>query len=331
MNVIISNTQHEMLSTLEIDIIKTMQGEFEVDELISTFKDFFFGRMILDITAIKNYHDVNVLQKLSINLDVEKIILVLSNQDPDSSGTSFLSKLVSMGMYNFTTNMEGIKYLLDHPNSYRDVAHIQQFTELSNTVSQKVTGGTKIIGVKNVTDHAGSTSFIYMLKKDLEQSHGLAVGAIELNRHDFQYFSNEKNMVSATPETIATEVLKLNTADIVLIDLNEDDDSTGICNDILYLIEPSSIKLSKLIKKDRRSFEKLAGKKIILNKSLLGSGDITNFEYESNSKVFSSIPPVNDREKTNVFQTLLAKLGMVGQKTEASEEEKGKIFGLFKF
>ena len=31
-----------------------------------------------------------------------------------------------MGIYNFTRNKEGILYLLDHPNSYRDVAHIHQ-------------------------------------------------------------------------------------------------------------------------------------------------------------------------------------------------------------
>ncbi len=328
MNVIISNTQQQMLSTLDIDVIKTMNGEFEVDELISIFKDFFFGRMILDITAIKDFRNVNTLQKLSINLDVEKIILVLPNQDPETSATSFLSKLVSMGIYNFTTNIEGIRYLLDHPNSYRDVAHIQQFTELSNTVSEKVSGGTKILGVKNITDHAGSTSFIYMLKKDLEQSHGLSVGAIEINRHDFQYF-NEQNMVSATPENIATEVLKITGVDIILIDLNEDDDSSGICHDILYLLEPSSIKLNKLMKKDRRSLEKLAGKKIILNQSLLSSGDITNFEYESKSKVFYSVPPVNDRERTGVFKNLLGKLGIITVKKEETEE-KGKILGLFK-
>ncbi len=328
MNVIISNTQQQMLSTLDIDIIKTMNGEFEVDELISIFKDFFFGRMILDITAIKDYRNVNTLQKLSINLDVEKIILVLPNQDPETSSTSFLSKLVSMGIYNFTTNIEGIKYLFDHPNSYRDVAHVQQFTELSNTVSEKVSGGTRILGVKNITDHAGSTSFIYMLKKDLEQSHGLSVGAIEINRHDFQYF-NEKNMVSATPENIATEILKITGVDVILIDLNDDDDSSGVCHDILYLLEPSSIKLNKLMKRDRRSLEKLAGKKIILNQSLLNSGDITNFEYESKSKVFYSVPPVNDRERTGVFKNLLGKLGVITVKKEETEE-KGKILGLFK-
>ena len=55
MNVIISNKNSALLENLGIDIIKEMHGEFDVDEIISTFQNFFYQRMILDITAIKNY------------------------------------------------------------------------------------------------------------------------------------------------------------------------------------------------------------------------------------------------------------------------------------
>ena len=41
MNVIISNKNHEILENLGIDVIKEMNGEFEVDEIISTFQNFF--------------------------------------------------------------------------------------------------------------------------------------------------------------------------------------------------------------------------------------------------------------------------------------------------
>ena len=57
MNVIISNKNQLLLENLGIDIIKEMNGEFEVDEIIATFQNFFYQRMILDITAIKNYKD----------------------------------------------------------------------------------------------------------------------------------------------------------------------------------------------------------------------------------------------------------------------------------
>ena len=75
MNVIVSNKNQLLLENLGIDIIKEMNGEFEVDEIIATFQNFFYQRMILDITSIKNYTDIVNLQKLSISLDMEKIIL----------------------------------------------------------------------------------------------------------------------------------------------------------------------------------------------------------------------------------------------------------------
>lgn len=328
MNVIISNKLQPMLAQLDIDVIKSLNGEFEVDELVDNFKNFFFGRMILDITAIKDYQDITNIQKLSLNLDVEKIILVLPN-DQETSATSYLTKVISMGIYNFTTNLEGIRYLMDHPNSYRDVAHIQQLNELSDTVVAKVQSGTHIIGIKNVTDHAGSTTLIYMLKKELEQSYGMNVVAMEIGRRDFSYF-RDKNMISTTKDQLANEILKAKQVDVILIDLNDSDDSEGSCNDILYLIEPTSIKLNKLMARDRKIFEKLRGKKIVLNKSLLSNGDIMDFEYESKSKVFYNIPPLNDREKTNAFKDLLVKLSVVTPEKE-DKEEKNKILGLFKF
>ena len=82
--------------------------------------------MILDITAIKDYKKIDNLQKLVISIDADKIILLLDD-DPESSSPAFQSKLISMGIYNFTQTVEGINYLYNHPNSYRDVAHIQQF------------------------------------------------------------------------------------------------------------------------------------------------------------------------------------------------------------
>ena len=54
MNVIVSNKYAAMLSSLstKIDLIKTVDGEFQVDDLIAQFDNFFFNKMILDITAI---------------------------------------------------------------------------------------------------------------------------------------------------------------------------------------------------------------------------------------------------------------------------------------
>ena len=68
MNVIVANKNQNLLNTLDVDIIKSMNGEFTVDEIIGTFSNFFFNRMFLDITAIKDYTEVSTMQKLSMNM-----------------------------------------------------------------------------------------------------------------------------------------------------------------------------------------------------------------------------------------------------------------------
>ncbi|HIS37931.1 MAG TPA: hypothetical protein IAB45_00270 [Candidatus Onthousia faecavium] len=325
MNVIIANEAKSLLSGLDIDVIKSVDGVHTADEIVEMFKNFFYARMILDITAIKDYQDITNIQKISIGLDADKIILLLPNTEASTS-SSYLSKIISMGIYNFTTTLDGVKYFLEHPNSYKDVAHIQQLNDLSVTINDKVTTGSRIIGIKNITDHAGSTTLIYMLKKELEQSYGMSVVAIEVNRHDFLYF-NSHNMISVNDENLMTEIVKHKEATIILIDLN-DSDNEGVCGDVLYLIEPSSIKLNKLMTRNRRIFEELKGRKIILNKSLLSNSDIMDFEYEGRTKVFYNIPPLNDRIKNPVLSDFLNKIGLVNKPKE--KDAGGKIFGLFK-
>ena len=167
MNVIVANKYQSMLEGLGIDVIKKKIGEFEVEDIINEFQNFFFQRMILDITALKNYRDIKTLQKLSINLDMDKVILLLDDT-ADSTSTDYLSKLISMGIYNFTKNVEGIMYLYNNPNSYRDVAHIQQldFNGGQDVVVEKyesTVSGTRIIGVKNVTKQSGATTLTYLI------------------------------------------------------------------------------------------------------------------------------------------------------------------------
>ena len=66
MNVIVSNKYAAMLSNLNIDLIKSINGEFNVDDLIAQFDNFFFNKMVLDITAIANYEDISQIQRLSL-------------------------------------------------------------------------------------------------------------------------------------------------------------------------------------------------------------------------------------------------------------------------
>ena len=324
MNIVVANLLDDKLNSLNVEIIKKVNGEFEANELIKMFSNFFYNKMILDITAIKNYSDLKNLQVLSSNMDMSKIIFLLDDT-PQAASSLFLSKLISMGIYNFTKNKEGIEYLMNHTNTYKDVAHIHQIDNLTKEVTNKVIEkNVKVLGFKNLTSHAGATSLIYMLKKQLTLNYKVA--ALEVDRTDFIYY-NDKDMYSTTNADLFDEIVRLSPMyDILLVDLNVSGDE-GVCNDVLYLLEPSTIKLNKLIRRQGDIFDKLGGKKIVLNKSLLDTKDVSDFEYEAKAKVYYSIPPLNDRMFSRNLDSLLARLGFTKQ---VNKEDKQQMMGFFK-
>lgn len=329
MNVIISNQANDLLSSMNIDVIKKINGVFSSDEIISNFSNFYYERLILDITALKDYTDIKNLQKLSINLDASKMIILLDGSSYTSS-SEFISKLISVGIYNFTKNVDGIMYLMSHPNSYKDVANLQKIDEQPDEYIKTQMGGTKIIGVKNLTDHAGSTTLIYKLKNQLEKNY--KVIAIEIDKKDFIYF-NDRNMFSFTNDQFNNELLKINSnVEVILVDLNNSNQEK-CCNDVIYLLEPSIIMLNKLISRNRNILNNISGKKVILNKSMLSPKDINEFEMEANIKTFYSLPPINDRMPSVAVDNFLVRLGFFKQKN--SEENSNSlindgILGLFK-
>ena len=330
MNVIVSNKNQLLLENLGIDIIKDMNGEFEVDEIIATFQNFFYQRMILDITAIKNYTDIVNLQKLSISLDMNKMILLLDGTET-TSNPIFLSNLVSMGIYNFTKNVEGIQYLYNTPNTYRDVA---QFHRLDATFGNAAVNnpqakymapvvevapqpefhGTRVIGVKNVTRQSGASSLVYMMKNELSKHY--SVVGIEVDKTDFNYFK-DKNLISTITSEVGSVINKHKDKDIIIVDINNSIVAEGFCQDVLYLIEPSIIKLQKLMTLNATALQGLKDKKVILNQSLLSSGEVANFEYEARVKVFYNLEPLNERsKKLPELNKLLVKLGFTKQQSE---------------
>lgn len=318
MNVIVANKQQALLANLNIDIIKTINGEFTADEIVEQFSNFFFGRMILDLTALKDYKDLRNLQKISISLAVEKIIIVLPLDDPECNTPQFLSKLISMGVYNFTSNIEGINYLLQNPNSYRDVAHLHQIDEPiviekqvmvpgENTTTY-VQSASTVIGIKNLTDGAGATTLCNLIKKELK-NRGMSVVAIEVGKRDFMYL-NDKELISTTEDDLSSVVLRNRDKQVILVDLNRTEPT--ICTDVIYLLEPSFIKLNKLMFRDRKIFERLKGKKIMLSKSMLSNSDMAELEYEAKTKFFYNMPVIDDRQNnTEILEDLLIRLGIV--------------------
>ena len=348
MNVIIANQKQNELGSLDIDIIKSLTGEHEINEIIEMFKSFFYNKMILDVTAIKNYNELETYSELSKGLDPSKIIFLL----PEGSKLctpNFLSHLIDLGIYNFTTDLNGVKYLLKKANTLNDVEHIKKMVNenteeveeqevpnesVSNVnegpdivnASTTIDGGITILGFKSVTEHAGATTLIYMLKKELSRYYGNDAGiAIELNKNDFVYF-RDKNLFSLKEDEIKNNLSSHVGAKIILVDLNNAVDDS-YCGDIIYLLEPTTIKLNKLIQRNKIILGKLAGKKVVLNKSALLNNDVNDFEGEAGIKVFYNMPSLDERKRNEIICDFLTKLGLINSKSGGNS---GGIFGLFR-
>ena len=314
MNVMVVNKYKELLMGLNIEVMKSIEGVFNVDEIIDTFTNFYYDKMILDITAIRDYQNTDNLQKLAMNINMENVILLLDDS-PETETKSYLSKLISLGIYNFTRNAEGINYLLVHPHTYRDVVNIHNLQDLDSAngedgdtiITNNYSGKMRIIGFKNMTQHAGATTLIYLLKKALSGTKSVA--AIEVNKVDFLYF-NDKELISTTTTELPKELMKKQLCDIVFVDLNDYDD-VSICSQVYYLIEPSTIMLNKMIRKNKSVLETLKDEKVVLNKCVLNSDDVATFEYETKLKVFATIPPVDDRqENIEVINKFISKMNL---------------------
>lgn len=329
MNVIISNKYQSLLASLNIDVIKSINGEFSVDELVQQFQSFYYNKMIIDITAIKGYEDINVMQSLSVNFDMSKVIILLDDSEKVNSPI-YISQLISMGIYNFTNDVNTVKYLIDNPNQYKDVANYHNISgfkkpALNERAVDNTKGkiGQKVIGFKNVTDHAGATTLVYLLKLHLEKSY--KVKAVEVDKNDFVYF-NDSSLESISSINFNDFVSQNANYDVILVDIN-DADIEVYCQDMVYLIEPGLIKLNKLIRKDNSIFEKLRNDKIVLNRSVLNEKDVIDFEKESGSKVFYNLPCLDDKlDDQRVLNEFLTALGF--SRVEGSHSSG--IFSIFR-
>lgn len=329
MNVIVSNKYQTLLSNLSIDVIKNINGVFSIEDLSAQFRNFFFNKMVLDITALENYEDINTIQKLSVALDMNKVILLLDDS-PKVNSAVYLSQLVSMGIYNFTKNLDAISFLMDNPNTYKDVASFHQLNMTAEDMANQEKDvqsnqgfiGQRIIGIKNLTDHAGSTTLTYLLKKHIESLY--KVKAVEIEKHDFIYF-NDQNLDSVTSFELKNYLNRNSDVEVVLVDIAAGD-VEAYCTDVIYLIEPGLVQLNRLIRQDNRVFERMKGKKIVLNRSVLSSSDVSDFEKESGSKVFFNMPNIDDKlDNIKVIKDFLLSMGF----TRFSDSDKGRGFGIF--
>ena len=337
MNVIVSNKYRDALASLDIEVIKKMEGEFTVEEIVETFKNFFFNKMILDITALKDYKNIKTLQQLSLSLDVDKVILLLDGS-PETSDPEYLSDLISMRIYNFTMNVEGVRWLYDHPNSYRDVAQYHQLdtthgVSYNNVVVPSANEYSElkksvVICFKNITPGAGATTLTYIAKKQLARNYNVV--AIEVDKHDFMYFDEDK-MFSVSSNELGNIISKHSDSDVILIDANNSIAAESLASETIYLLEPSKIQLNKLLARDPSVLTRNKNHKVVLNQCMLSDQDVSDFQYETGLEVFYKIPPLNDQSSNNAsLDQFLVKLGFYKQDVTNSDGNKKGIRGLFK-
>lgn len=324
MNIVIMNKASQMLNGLEIDVEKSFSGLFSVREIKDLIGFSHYNKIILDISALKNTISDNNLQELATSFDMNKVVLVLENND-ESVEPVFISKLISLGIYNFTRNREGILYLVKNSNTYQDVAHLHQIKHPSELGLKKIVKQ-KIIGVINVTEHAGATTLVYMMVKNLGRFTKCC--GIEIGRFDFKHF-RRLDLVSTTVDQLDHLINnQYSDYNVLLLDLNDYRDC-AICDEIIYLIEPSIIKMNKLIATSNNFMIELKGKNVVLNQSNISEKAVLDFAQETGLYVFHHIKSLNDRESTHAdVLDLIDKLKVVDDDINSEEEPKK---GLFKF
>lgn len=306
MNIVTANENKNIIDKLDIDIIKRIDGQYELRELLSKFVNLYFNKMIIDITSIVNYQDVNVIRQLGTSLDPNRIILLLNDNSVVNSPL-YISNLIGAGFYNFTRNVEGIKFLYNNPNNYESVKHLVLSDEAAEKEAVLVDQRAKmtdyreevpkkIIGLVDLTTHAGATSLTNMMVRQLNAS-GVKTIGIEMFRQDLIFY-HDPNLMSCMNKSDLERTLK-NHADVnaVIIDLNDFGYADDYCDAVLYLVEPSYVKLTRLLKKDKNTFIDRKGEKIVLNLSFVNDQEVPDFEYETKCKVFANLPPMNDRDR----------------------------------
>lgn len=335
MNLLIENLNSALLNKIDANVIKTLHGEFTKDELSKELVNFYYSKVIIDITAIKDYTNFNTLFDFLSYFEKDQVIILLD----ENTSKECISKLVQEGYYDFTRNVGGINYLTTHPNTLKDVEKYiiqNQFQNPlfnNNQMDSLLTDTSKssdnlykknenqiVIGIQNLTPHAGATTLTYMFVKALKDKYN--VEGIEMMSQDHIYLRDIPISESTSLEDLKQKMRTLKSKEVVVIDLN-DIDGSAVCDYIIYLIEPGIVNLNKLLTSNKNYSRIFKEEKIVLNRSTVNNKDIPSFEYETGIKVFYNLKNIDERnDKIQEVNNLLIKLGF--NKLESNK-------GLFSF
>ena len=315
MNLVIVNENTIVVNALTIDIIKVLNGVYDVNSIEKELVNFYFNKVIIDITAIKNYFSSFDLFEFLNYFGKDKVILLL-NDSAYCNSKEFLTQLINNGYYNFTSNSQGVSFLVNRSNTYEDVKKYIQTTTFTSELNSSIgstniqarTNNIKIIGIKNLSEGAGSTTLMQQMVKQLAFNY--KVKGIELNGFDAIYFRRPDIIFCNDYIEAETKIQGLKGIDAIIIDLNEFEDKNKICTDIIYLLEPGIIRISKFIKNINKYKDKLNDMKIVLNRSALKDEEINYFEKETGLNIYYNLTNFDDKkDRLLSIDRLLIKLG----------------------
>lgn len=304
MYIIIKNENSRIINNLTINVSKTLVGDYTREDLNRELSFINYDKAIVDITSIRNYYDDNYLYSFLQFFRCPSDVILLLNDGFVANSKQFLSKLIEKGYYNFATTDSAVNRLLEKNNTIEDVRNYMEgydFLKTDSIVSgieksNKFETDKLIIGIENGFPHAGATTLMYVLVKEVSKLKN--VKGVEMVKNDSAFFNDDK-IISCESKTQFENIVKtLKDIDVYVVDLNATD-VKEICNKVIYLIEPGTTKLNKVVKGNRENYEKLKNVDIVLNRSNIKDEELNSFQYETKFKIVGNIPNLNERLDSN--------------------------------
>ena len=266
----------------DVPLVDNTNNQLSNNENVNLENDYQLQDDNIDLNSTSYHEEINNKQENDIaNMPMNETI---SNNDVDEKLNNSLNN-------NFYGN--------NIINNEQEVRNSINYNQITNK---------KVLAFRNVTLHAGSTTIIYLLMKMLRDKYNKRVLALEVNKNDFKYYQNDK-MISTNSDQLLNAITN-NNSEVVLIDLNDYQGNFDFINEVIYLVEPSIIKLNMLMMNNRFAFRELQGKKVILNMSFLSTSDVHAFSKEAGMDMFMNIPPLNDRISNSIIDKLIEMLDL---------------------
>ncbi len=127
MIVVIANKLKDVVDQSEIVSMdyQCAVGQHTAYDCVNSIRDLEIDYLILDITALKDALEIAAWKELKNFFEPTKTVILLE-ASKSYSNVDFLSMLITMGYYNFAKTPDDLVRLLEHPNTYQDVAKYQQ-------------------------------------------------------------------------------------------------------------------------------------------------------------------------------------------------------------